>query len=62
MGLINYFFGKSKQILTEADNNELRELQRQAYLIEARKLVEQQGIERARKELGPKPKKEGSIF
>jgi len=61
MGLIDSFFGKPKPIITEEDNKELRDLQRKAYMEEAKKLIEERGKERARQELGQKQKKE-SVF
>lgn len=58
MGFIKEFFKKPKPILTEEDNKELREIQRQAYLKEAKILVEEQAKLRARNELGIKQKRE----
>lgn len=56
---ISSFFKPKKSILTDADNEELRQIQRKAYLEEAKKLVEDQARQKARNDLGIKQKKEG---
>jgi len=61
MGLISNFFKPKKSILTEEDNIELKNIQRKAYLEEARKLVEEQARQKAKNDLGIKQKKE-SVF
>ena len=62
MGLLGTFFKPKKPILTEEDTKELREIQRKAYMEEAKKLVEEGAKIRARKELGVIQKKEKDGF
>jgi len=57
MGVFNNLFKKERKlpsILNEEDSTELKELERQAYLEEAKKLVKTRGIERAKKDLSVK--------
>lgn len=53
------FFSKPKPIITDEDNKELLELQRQAYMNEARKIIAERGKKKAQEDLGVKEKKEG---
>jgi hypothetical protein len=52
------FFTKPKPIINEEDKKELFELQREAYMKEARILVAERAKEKARAELGIKQKKD----
>lgn len=58
MGIINYFFGKPKPILTEENTEVLKKKFQEAYMKEAEKLIEDQAKARAQKDLGIKQKKE----
>ena len=51
-----FFKKKKKSILTEEDNKELKELERKAYLEEARQLVLIRGREQAKTDLSVKIK------
>lgn len=50
------FFSKPKSILTEEDNKELKEIQRKAYMEEARKIMQSRGSEMAKRDLEIKKK------
>lgn len=56
--MFNLFKKKLKPLLNEDELKELKQIERENYMIEARKLVEIRGKERANKELGIKQKKE----
>lgn len=52
------FFAKPKSILTEEDEKELRDIQRKAYMDEAKKIMENRGKEMAKRDLELKKPKE----
>jgi hypothetical protein len=51
--MFNNFF-KQKKIISEEDERELIELERKAYMEEAKKLIQERGKERAKAQLSTK--------
>lgn len=51
MGVIQNFFKGPKPLLTESDNAQLKEIQRESYMEEAKKIMAERGKELARKDL-----------
>lgn len=56
--MLSIFKKKVKQIITEQDILELKNLEREAYMNSARELVKIRGQERAKTELGIKQKEQ----
>ena len=54
MGILNNFFKKPTPLLKQEDVIELRDLERKAYLEEAKKLVNERGVSKAKVDYGVK--------